>query len=165
MNPVKQESIFPNSIVIILVLFLIKFALVSCADTQDSGQSCEVKLDEQKYQSIAENTNCSNYERGSGYLGQAGTGGRSCRGGTDQPALKQSSHGELPQRVLSQVRDRGQPKLASAVPALAHRRWVCNDLPGVHWVGADADEGCTQQGPRAPRSRALRHEMTRIHVP
>ena len=72
MNPVKQESFFPNSIVIILVLFLIKFALVSCADTQDSGQSCEVKLDEQKYQSIAENTNCSNYERGSGYLGQAG---------------------------------------------------------------------------------------------
>ena len=46
--------------------------MFSCADTQDSGQSCEVKLDEQKYQSVAENTNCSNYERGSGYLGQAG---------------------------------------------------------------------------------------------
>ena len=61
-----------NLIVKILVLFLILFALFSCADTQDSGQSCEVKLDEQKYQSVAENTNCSNYERGSGYLGQAG---------------------------------------------------------------------------------------------
>ena len=61
-----------NSIIKILAIFLIQIALVSCADTQDSGQSCEVKLDEQKYQSVAENTNCSNYERGSSYLGQAG---------------------------------------------------------------------------------------------
>ena len=61
-----------NSIVRILALLLIQFTLVSCADTQDSGQSCEVKLDEQKYKSVAENTNCSNYERASGYLGQAG---------------------------------------------------------------------------------------------
>ena len=61
-----------NSIFRILALLLIHFTLLSCADTQDSGQSCEVKLDEQKYKSVAENTNCSNYERASGYLGQAG---------------------------------------------------------------------------------------------
>ena len=72
MKKVKQKSFFLNSIVRILALFLITFVSFSCADTQDSGQSCEVKLDEQKYQSVAENTNCSNYERGSGYLGQAG---------------------------------------------------------------------------------------------
>ena len=72
MKPVKQKSFFMNSIIRILALFLIQFAFVSCADTQDSGQSCEVKLDEQKYKSVAENTNCSNYERASGYLGQAG---------------------------------------------------------------------------------------------
>ena len=72
MKQVKQKSFFLNSIVRILALFLITFVSFSCADTQDSGQSCEVKLDEQKYQSVAENTNCSNYERGSGYLGQAG---------------------------------------------------------------------------------------------
>jgi len=72
MNPVKQKRFFMNSIVRILTLLLIQFTLVSCGDTQDSGQSCEVRLDEQKYQSVAENTNCSNYERASAYLGQAG---------------------------------------------------------------------------------------------
>ena len=72
MKQVKQKSFFLNSIVRILAIFLITFVSFSCADTQDSGQSCEVRLDEQKYQSVAENTNCSNYERGSGYLGQAG---------------------------------------------------------------------------------------------
>lgn len=61
-----------NSIVKILALLLIQFTLVSCADTQDSGQSCEVRLDEQKFKSVAENTNCSNYERASGYLGLSG---------------------------------------------------------------------------------------------
>jgi len=72
MKPVKQKSFFMNSIVRILAILLIQFTLVSCADTQDSGQSCEVRLDEQKFKSVAENTNCSNYERASGYLGQAG---------------------------------------------------------------------------------------------
>ena len=72
MKQVKQKSFFKNSIVRILALLLIHFTLVSCADTQDSGQSCEVKLDKQKYKSVAENSNCSNYERSSGYLGQAG---------------------------------------------------------------------------------------------
>ena len=60
------------SIIRILSILLIQFTLVSCADTQDSGQSCEVRLDEQKYKSVADNSNCSNYERASGYLGQAG---------------------------------------------------------------------------------------------
>ena len=72
MKPLKQKMFFMNSITRILALLLIQFTLVSCADTQDSGQSCEVRLDEQKYKSVAENTNCSNYERASGYLGQAG---------------------------------------------------------------------------------------------
>ena len=72
MNQIKQKSFFKNSIIRILALLLIQFTLVSCADTQDSGQSCEVKLDKQKYKSVAENTNCSDYERASGYLGQAG---------------------------------------------------------------------------------------------
>jgi len=72
MKPVKQKSFFMNSIIRFLALLLIQFTLVSCADTQDSGQSCEVRLDEQKYKSVAENSNCSNYERASGYLGQAG---------------------------------------------------------------------------------------------
>ncbi|SVB76493.1 uncharacterized protein METZ01_LOCUS229347, partial [marine metagenome] len=39
MKPVKQKSFFMNSIVRILALLLIQFTLVSCADTQDSGQS------------------------------------------------------------------------------------------------------------------------------
>ena len=72
MEPVKKQKYFMNSIVKILSILMIQFTLVSCADTQDSNQSCEVKLDEEKYKSIAENTNCSNYERASGYLGQAG---------------------------------------------------------------------------------------------
>ena len=72
MKPVKQKNFFMNSIFRIMAFSIIQFTLVSCADTQDTGQSCEVKLDEQKYKSVAENTNCSNYERASGYLGQAG---------------------------------------------------------------------------------------------
>jgi hypothetical protein len=72
MKPVKQKSFFMNSITRILAILLLQLALVSCADKQDSGQSCEVQLDEQKYKTVADNTNCSNYERASGYLGQAG---------------------------------------------------------------------------------------------
>ena len=72
MTPVTQESFIMNSIFRIVALFLIQFTLVSCADTLDSDQSCEVQLDEQKYKTVAENPNCSNYERASGYLGQAG---------------------------------------------------------------------------------------------
>jgi hypothetical protein len=46
--------------------------LASCGDKKESAQSCSVQLDEQKYSTVAENENCTNYERASGYLGQAG---------------------------------------------------------------------------------------------
>jgi hypothetical protein len=46
--------------------------LASCGDKKESAQSCSVQLDEQKYSKVSENENCSNYERASGYLGQAG---------------------------------------------------------------------------------------------
>ena len=56
----------------LLLLFFLLFVLASCGDKKESAQSCSVQLDEQKYQTVADNTNCSNYERASGYLGQAG---------------------------------------------------------------------------------------------
>jgi hypothetical protein len=46
--------------------------LASCGDKKESAQSCSVQLDEQKYSKVSENENCTNYERASGYLGQAG---------------------------------------------------------------------------------------------
>jgi len=46
--------------------------LASCGDKKESAQSCSIQLDEQKYSTVAENENCTNYERASGYLGQAG---------------------------------------------------------------------------------------------
>jgi hypothetical protein len=46
--------------------------LASCGDKKESAQSCSIQLDEQKYSTVSENENCSNYERGSAYLGQAG---------------------------------------------------------------------------------------------
>ena len=55
-----------------LFLGAILLALAGCADKKDSSGSCMIQLNEQKYQSVAENTNCSNYERASGYLGMAG---------------------------------------------------------------------------------------------
>ena len=55
------------------MLFLfVPFALASCADKEESAQSCAVQLDEQKYSTVAENENCSNYEKASAYLGLAG---------------------------------------------------------------------------------------------
>ena len=56
----------------LLLLFLLPLVLVSCGDKKESAQSCSIQLDEQKYSTVAENENCSNYERGSAYLGQAG---------------------------------------------------------------------------------------------
>ena len=44
----------------------------SCTDKQESSQSCAVQLDNQKYSKVATNTKCTNYERGSAYLGLAG---------------------------------------------------------------------------------------------
>jgi hypothetical protein len=46
--------------------------LASCGDKKETAQSCSIQLDEQKYSTVAENENCTNYERGSAYLGQAG---------------------------------------------------------------------------------------------
>ena len=55
----------------ILLLFL-PLSLFSCTDKQESSQSCAVQLDNQNYTTVAANMNCTNYERGSAYLGQAG---------------------------------------------------------------------------------------------
>jgi hypothetical protein len=56
----------------LLLLFFLPLMLASCGDKKESAQSCSIQLDEQKYSTVSENENCSNYERASGYLGQAG---------------------------------------------------------------------------------------------
>ena len=56
----------------LLLLFFLPLVLASCGDKKESAQSCSVQIDEQKYSKVSENENCSNYERASGYLGQAG---------------------------------------------------------------------------------------------
>lgn len=56
----------------LMLLSLLSLTLASCADTQESAQSCSVQLDNQNYATVSANTNCTNYERGSAYLGQAG---------------------------------------------------------------------------------------------
>ena len=56
----------------LLLLFFLPLVLASCADKKESAQSCSIQLDEERYSIVSENENCSNYERGSGYLGQAG---------------------------------------------------------------------------------------------
>ena len=61
-----------KSIFRLLLLCFLPFTLASCGDKKESAQSCSIQLDEQKYSTVSENENCSNYERASGYLGQAG---------------------------------------------------------------------------------------------
>ena len=61
-----------KSIFRLLLLCFLPFTLASCGDKKESAQSCSIQLDEQKYSTVAENENCTNYERASGYLGQAG---------------------------------------------------------------------------------------------
>jgi len=56
----------------LLLLFFLPFVLASCGDKKESAQSCSIQLDEQKYSTVAENENCSNYEKASAYLGLAG---------------------------------------------------------------------------------------------
>ncbi len=56
----------------LLLLFFLPLVLASCGDKKESTQSCSIQLDEQKYSTVSENENCSNYERGSAYLGLAG---------------------------------------------------------------------------------------------
>ena len=55
-----------------LFLGALLLALAGCADKKDGSASCMIQLNAEQYQSVAENTNCSNYERASGYLGLAG---------------------------------------------------------------------------------------------
>ena len=61
-----------KSIFRLLLLCFLPFTLASCGDKKESAQSCSIQLDEQKYSTVAENENCTNYERASAYLGQAG---------------------------------------------------------------------------------------------
>ncbi|MDE0793516.1 MAG: hypothetical protein OSB08_07730, partial [SAR324 cluster bacterium] len=55
-----------------MLLLFLPLTLFSCSDKQGSSQSCAIQLDNQKYSKVATNTNCTNYERGSAYLGLAG---------------------------------------------------------------------------------------------
>ena len=55
-----------------LFLGALLFALAGCADKKDGSASCMNQLNAEQYQSVAENTNCSDYERASGFLGLAG---------------------------------------------------------------------------------------------
>ena len=55
-----------------IILVLMTFAMFGCSDKKDSSSSCLNQLNEEKYQQVAENSNCSNYHRGSAYLGMAG---------------------------------------------------------------------------------------------
>ena len=55
-----------------LLLLFLPLTLFSCSDKQGSSQSCSIQLDNQKYSAVATNENCTNYERGSAYLGLAG---------------------------------------------------------------------------------------------
>ena len=66
------ERLIITKINMLLVLIFIFYMITSCADKKESAQSCSVQLDEQKFVKVSENTNCSNYERASAYLGRAG---------------------------------------------------------------------------------------------
>ena len=68
----STNGFFLKTILRLLLLFFLPFVLASCGDKKDSAQSCSIQLDEEKYSIVSENENCSNYERGSGYLGRAG---------------------------------------------------------------------------------------------
>ena len=68
----STSGFFLKTILRLLLLCFLPFVLASCGDKKESAQSCSIQLDEQKYSTVAENENCSNYERGSGYLGLVG---------------------------------------------------------------------------------------------
>ena len=68
----STNGFFLKTILRLLLLFFLPFVLASCGDKKDSAQSCLNQLDEERYSIVSENENCSNYERGSGYLGRAG---------------------------------------------------------------------------------------------
>ena len=68
----STSGFFLKTILRLLLLCFLTFVLASCGDKKDSAQSCSIQLDEERYSIVSENENCSNYERGSGYLGRAG---------------------------------------------------------------------------------------------
>jgi len=68
----STNGFFLKTILRLLLLFFMPFVLATCGDKKDSAQSCSIQLDEERYSIVSENEKCSNYERGSGYLGQAG---------------------------------------------------------------------------------------------
>jgi hypothetical protein len=68
----STKVFFLKTIFRLLLLFFLPLVLASCGDKKESAQSCSIQLDEQKYSTVSENKNCSNYERGSAYLGRAG---------------------------------------------------------------------------------------------
>ena len=68
----STNGFFLKTILRLLLLCFLPFVLASCGDKKDSAQSCSIQLDEERYSIVSENENCSNYERGSGYLGRAG---------------------------------------------------------------------------------------------
>ena len=74
MKPFRMDLyiILKNRAVFVLLLISLVSAFSGCADKKDSASSCLVQLDAEKYQAVADNTNCSDYHRASGYLGLAG---------------------------------------------------------------------------------------------
>ncbi|HJO58058.1 MAG TPA: hypothetical protein QF772_07550, partial [Nitrospinaceae bacterium] len=64
--------VYKNQLLLSFLLAALIMVLSGCADKKDSASSCLVQLDAEKYQAVAENTNCSDYHRASGYLGMAG---------------------------------------------------------------------------------------------
>ena len=68
----STSSFFLKTILRLLLLCFLPLVLASCGDKKESAQSCSIQLDEQKYSKVSENENCTNYERGSGYLGRVG---------------------------------------------------------------------------------------------
>ena len=64
--------VLKNHLQLICIIVVMIAGLIGCADKKDTASSCLKKLDAEMYQEVAENTNCSDYHRASGYLGQAG---------------------------------------------------------------------------------------------
>mgnify|MGYP001315454469 CR=1 FL=1 len=68
----KINTILKHHLLTCLFLKALIIILSGCSDKKDSASSCLTQLDAEQYQAVAENTNCSNYHRASGYLGMAG---------------------------------------------------------------------------------------------
>ena len=64
----NRKRIFMKPVLRFMLFLFVPFALASCADKEESAQSCAVQLDEQKYSTVAENENCTNYERATLFL-------------------------------------------------------------------------------------------------